>query len=74
MYQLDSAGIYTSQSVITTAFFLSSISAPPYLTADSTDNKVGNPIDITFTDDESRRNAITEIKVGRSLYWIVVMY
>jgi len=38
--------------------------AAPALTADSSENKVGKPIDITFTDNEAWRNAITEIKVG----------
>jgi uncharacterized protein YjdB len=38
--------------------------AAPALTADSSYNKVGKPIDITFTDNEAWRNAITEIKVG----------
>jgi alpha-tubulin suppressor-like RCC1 family protein len=37
---------------------------PPTLIADTTDNTVGQPVDITFTDDETWRNAITEIKVG----------
>ena len=40
------------------------LATPPVLTADSTDNKVGNPIDIAFIDDETWRNAIREVKVG----------
>lgn len=40
------------------------VSGAPALTADSTENKVGNPIDITFTNNEAWRNAITEVKVG----------
>ena len=40
---------------------------PPVLSADSTDNIIGNPIDITFTDNESWRNAITEVKIGETL-------
>ncbi|MGI6307780.1 MAG: hemoblobin-interacting domain-containing protein [Dethiobacteria bacterium] len=40
--------------------------ASPVLTADSTDNTVGNPIELTFTDDEAWRNAITEVTVNAS--------
>ncbi len=40
------------------------LSTPPELIADSTNNTVGTPIEITFTDDETWRNAITEVKVG----------
>ena len=36
----------------------------PKLTADSSNNIIGNSIDITFSDNESWRNAISEIKVG----------
>ena len=36
---------------------------PPVLTADNTDNKVAQAIDITFTDDAAWRGAITGIKV-----------
>lgn len=36
---------------------------PPVLTADNTDNKVAQAIDITFTDDATWRGAITGIKV-----------
>ncbi len=40
---------------------------PPALTADSPNNIIGNPIDITFTDNEAWRNAITEVKVGETV-------
>ncbi|MDD4170863.1 MAG: DUF1533 domain-containing protein [Syntrophomonas sp.] len=40
---------------------------PPALTAESTNNIIGNPIDITFTDNEAWRNAITEVKVGETV-------
>ena len=39
---------------------------PPVLTADTTDNTVGNDMDITFTDDADWRSAITGITVGGS--------
>ena len=39
---------------------------PPVLTADTTDNKVGNSIDLTFTDDAAWRAAITGITVNGS--------
>jgi hypothetical protein len=39
---------------------------PPELVADSTDNTVGNPIELTFTDDEAWRNAVSEVKVNDS--------
>ncbi|MEN6390020.1 MAG: hemoblobin-interacting domain-containing protein [Syntrophomonas sp.] len=42
-------------------------SSPPALTADSTGNKVGSPIDITFTEDQAWRNAITEVKVDSTV-------
>ena len=45
----------------------SQILTPPVLSADSIDNIIGNPIDITFTDNESWRNAITEVKIGETL-------
>ncbi len=37
---------------------------PPELTADSIDNIVGNPVEITFTDNAAWRGTITEVKVG----------
>ena len=36
----------------------------PVLTADTTDNTIGQPINITFTDNEAWRNAITTVEVG----------
>ena len=39
---------------------------PPTLIADSTDNTVGNPIELTFTDDEGWRNAVKEVTVNDS--------
>jgi len=42
------------------------VTAPPDLTADSSDNTVGQAIDITFTDDADWRAAITGITVGGS--------
>lgn len=41
--------------------------APPLLTADTSDNTVGNPVEIGFTDDAAWRDAITEIKVNDTL-------
>jgi parallel beta-helix repeat protein len=38
--------------------------APPVLTADSTDNIVGNSIELTFTDDEAWRGAISGVTVN----------
>ncbi|TEB08065.1 Regulator of chromosome condensation (RCC1) repeat protein [Pelotomaculum schinkii] len=40
--------------------------APPVLAADTTDNKAGNSIDLTFTDDAAWRAAITGITVNGS--------
>lgn len=40
---------------------------PPALTADSSDNTLENPIDITFTEDESWRNAITGVQAGATV-------
>jgi len=40
---------------------------PPTLTTDSTDNIVGQAVQITFTDDEAWRNAISEIKVDNTV-------
>ncbi|MGI6307779.1 MAG: hemoblobin-interacting domain-containing protein [Dethiobacteria bacterium] len=37
--------------------------APPALAADSTENTVGNSIELTFADDETWRDAITEVTV-----------
>jgi uncharacterized repeat protein (TIGR02059 family) len=42
------------------------VTAPPVLTADTTDNTVGQPVDITFTDDAAWRTAITGITVNGS--------
>ena len=42
---------------------VSSVPASPALNADTTDNKVGQPIDVTFVDDEAWRNAINAVKV-----------
>ncbi|TEB07053.1 Listeria-Bacteroides repeat domain protein [Pelotomaculum schinkii] len=39
---------------------------PPDLTADTTDNTVGQATDITFSDDEAWRNAITSIIVNET--------
>ncbi len=61
----DSAGnLYIADKFNHCVRFVKAFPTPPYLTADSNDNNVDNPIDITFTDDEAWRNAITEIKVG----------
>ncbi len=38
--------------------------APPTLTADTTDNTVGKPIELNFTDDQTWREAITDVKVN----------
>ena len=43
-----------------------SLDTPPALTADSSDNTVGQAIDISFTDDTDWRAAITGITVGGS--------
>ena len=43
-----------------------SVSQPPALTADSTDNTVGQDVYLSFTDDEAWRNAISEISVDGS--------
>ena len=40
--------------------------AAPTLTADTIDNIIGNPIEITFTDDEAWRTAITAVNVDGS--------
>ncbi len=40
---------------------------PPELTADTSNNTVGNSIEITFTENESWRNAITEVKTGETV-------
>jgi hypothetical protein len=42
----------------------SSLLTPPNLTADSIDNKVGQPIDIDFIDDPDWRTTITGVKVN----------
>ena len=47
--------------------FVKAFTAPPSLTVDSSDNKVGNPIGFTFTDDQAWRDAITEVKVGNTV-------
>jgi hypothetical protein len=39
----------------------------PVLTADVTNNNVGYPIEVTFTDNEAWRNAITEVTVNGNL-------
>jgi hypothetical protein len=36
------------------------------LTCDNTNNTVGNPIELTFTDDEEWRNAVNEVMVNDS--------
>lgn len=38
--------------------------APPTLSADTTDNTVGQPIEISFTDDQTWRDAIADVKVN----------
>jgi len=40
--------------------------SPPALTADTTDNRVGQAVEITFADDETWRNAISEIRVNET--------
>ncbi|OPX86476.1 MAG: Endo-1,4-beta-xylanase A precursor [Pelotomaculum sp. PtaB.Bin104] len=40
---------------------------PPVLTADATDNIIGQPVELTFTDDQSWRTAITTVSVGGTL-------
>jgi len=40
-----------------------SVEPAPVLSADTTDNNIGQPVNITFTDNETWRGAITEIKV-----------
>nr|WP_183602799.1 hemoblobin-interacting domain-containing protein [Paenibacillus phyllosphaerae] len=40
------------------------VKRPPQLIADTTDNKVGQPIAITFTDNEAWRQTISAVKVG----------
>jgi hypothetical protein len=40
------------------------VPAPPVLKAEASDNIIGDPVEITFTDDVTWREAITEIKVG----------
>ncbi|NMA13784.1 MAG: DUF1533 domain-containing protein, partial [Clostridia bacterium] len=42
------------------------LAAAPVLTADSTDNKIGKDIEITFIDNESWRNAIIEVVINNS--------
>jgi hypothetical protein len=37
---------------------------PPSLSADATNNNVDNDLDITFTDDETWRAAVTAVKIG----------
>lgn len=43
------------------------LKAPPTLLADSSDNIVRNPIDITFTDNETWCKAIIEVRVGETV-------
>jgi PKD repeat protein len=45
-------------------FTLVVVEAPPTLVADTTDNVVGQPIELSFTDDQTWREAITDIKVN----------
>ena len=40
------------------------VPAPPVLKAEASDNIISDPVEITFTDDVTWREAITEIKVG----------
>jgi uncharacterized repeat protein (TIGR02059 family) len=58
-------GILQSFSAVSVTNGLATLT-PPALTADSSDNTVGQAIDITFTDDESWRAAITGIMVNGS--------
>ncbi|WEK55864.1 MAG: discoidin domain-containing protein [Candidatus Cohnella colombiensis] len=41
--------------------------SPPTLTADTTQNNVGQPMEITFTDNSSWRNAISSVKVDGTI-------
>lgn len=43
------------------------LKTPPTLIADSSDNIIGNPIDITFSDNEAWCNIINEVKVGETV-------
>jgi PKD repeat protein len=53
-----SINIYSNETVLT----------PPDLTADTEDNQIGQAVDITFTDDEDWRTAISRIRVnGREI-------
>jgi uncharacterized protein YjdB len=60
---ITSRGNYVD-AVVTQTVNDPSLATSPNLTADTTNNTVGNAIEVTFTDDEVWRNAITEVKVG----------
>ncbi|MDR9787934.1 MAG: S-layer homology domain-containing protein [Peptococcaceae bacterium MAG4] len=49
-----------------TQTIVSGLPAPPKLKADDTDNVIGQPVDLTFTDDAAWRAAITGITVDGS--------
>ncbi|MFD2880510.1 discoidin domain-containing protein [Paenibacillus rhizoplanae] len=55
-YSLWELEVYGSGGAVTPT-------APPALTADTTQNTAGQPIELTFTDNAAWRNAITAVKV-----------
>jgi uncharacterized repeat protein (TIGR02059 family) len=73
-HEYSAAGTYSVKLTVTNAAGSDeklktdyiTVTAPPVLTADTTDNTVGQPVDITFTDDAAWRTAITGITVNGS--------
>jgi hypothetical protein len=57
-------GSFTATCAVTVDVEAPGPQTPPTLTADTTDNTVGQAVDITFTDDEAWRTAISGITVG----------
>lgn len=51
---------------ITITWTISNATAPPLLTANTTNNSVDNSFDISFTDDATWRAAITSVNIGSS--------
>jgi hypothetical protein len=56
-----------ADSDIVTFEYLVSLENPPELTADTSDNKVGQDIEIIFIDNEAWRNAVAEVRINDAL-------
>lgn len=60
------AANYHNTSAITQTIEAGTLLTPPALTADSTENILGQAVDITFTDDETWRGAVYAITVNNT--------